>query len=104
MRARVQGSRFVALEPVDLGRTAIPDIPRNGVRRDTTQAIGHALGITQRSKESLYTRGGKRWEEILQVQTQKHLFAGVRCGERCDGAPFDKSMDRGVCRNAIENT
>src|SRR5580704_2528591 len=104
MRTRVQRSSLVALQTVYLRRTVIPDIARNGVRRNTTQAICHALRVAQRSKESLYTRCGKRGEEILQVQTQKRLLAGVRCCKCRDGATFDKSMDRGMGRNAIENT
>src|SRR5438128_6511102 len=104
MRARVQGPRLVPFRRVHLCRTNVPDIAWNGVGADAAQAVGDLLRIAERSKEGLYTRGGKCGKEVLQVQAQQHVLAGVRRGEAYYRASFDKSVNGRVGWNAIENT
>ena len=95
MRARVQSPNF--------RQTIIPDIAWNGVRAYSTQAIGDAFGITERSKKSLHARGLKRRKEILQIQAQKHWFACVGSGEACDRPSLYESVNGRMNGNAIEN-
>ncbi len=103
VRARIQRLYVAPPSRADVERTFAEGRTRNGIRADAAQEIGDAFGIADSAKQSLDAGGGKCGEEVLQVEAQEHVFAGVGRGEGHDGAPFDESVNGGVGRNAIEN-
>jgi hypothetical protein len=103
MQARVKDPCFPPILCADFERTIVPDGTWNCIRADTAQAVGYLLGISERSKHGLHTRGWKCGKEILQIESQHEMLAHMRRRKSDDRSSFDESVDGRMGRDPIED-
>ena len=73
------------------------------LENDEWQAVGYLLGISERSKHGLHTRGRKCGKEILQIESQHDVLAHMRRRKSDDRSSFDEPLDCRMRRDPIED-